>query len=232
VFLGTNFSEYLLGDGNPHLIQLYRTVAEQPDRFIEVASSFFCEGNRSKERYLEIRREFNDRSDVLLRAAQFLYMNKFVFNGLCRYNRSGQFNVPYGHKAGVPHFPLDEVENFSKRARQATFMHSDFVSVMQMARLGDVVYCDPPYLDREEAASFRAYGAGEFSFDRQCELADMARQLGMNGIPVAISNHDCAAARQLYSGAKILEFSVHRSVSASSVARGNVAEISRSSAHN
>jgi DNA adenine methylase len=92
---------------------------------------------------------------------------------------------------------------------------------MQMARLGDVVYCDPPYLDRDGSASFRAYGAGGFSFDRQCELADVARQLAKSGIPVAI----CAAARQLYSGAKILDFSMRRSVSASSGARGPVAEL-------
>jgi DNA adenine methylase len=124
VFLGTNFSEYLLGVSNAHLIQLYRAVAEQPEQFIEIASSLFCESNRSKERYLEIRREFNDAGDDLVRAARFLYLNKFGFNGLCRYNQSGQFNVPYGHKAAVPRFPVDEVTNFAKKARRATFSDS------------------------------------------------------------------------------------------------------------
>ena len=57
------------------------------------------------------------------------------------------------------------------------------------------------------------------------ELADLARELADRGIPVAISNHDCATARQLYSGAKIMDFSVRRSVSASSGVRGKVAEL-------
>lgn len=225
VFLGTNYSEYLLGDNNPHLVHLYRVVAEQPERFIEISSSFFSERYRSQAQYLEVRRAFNGASETLLRAAQFLYLNKLGFNGLCRYNRAGQFNVPYGHHVRVPRFPHEEIMNFLRKAQRATFVHADFVSVMRMARPGDVVYCDPPYLDRDGIASFRAYGPGEFDFDRQRELADLARELAGRGIPVAISNHDCAAAREIYSGAKILDFSVHRSVSASSGARGKVAEL-------
>ncbi|MGQ7935462.1 DNA adenine methylase [Paraburkholderia sp. D1E] len=225
VFLGTDFSDYLLGDSNSHLIELYRMVAEQPEQFIEIASPFFDESYRCQERFLQIRRAFNDASDGLLRAAQFLYLNRFGFNGLCRYNRSGQFNVPYGHHVRLPRFPREEILSFAKKAQRATFVLADFASVMRMARPGDVVYCDPPYLDRDGVASFRAYSPGEFSFDRQRELANLARELADRGIPVAISNHDCAAAREIYSGAKIVDFSVRRSVSASSGARGKVAEL-------
>jgi DNA adenine methylase len=225
VFLGTDFSEYLLGDNNPHLISFYREVATHPEQFIEIASSFFCETYRSKEQYLEVRRAFNETSESILQAAQFLYLNKFGFNGLCRYNRSGKFNVPYGHKSRVPRFPREEILNFARKAQRATLVCGDFASVMQNAKPGDVVYCDPPYLDRDEAASFRAYGPNEFSFDKQRALAELARELAGRGIPVAISNHDCAAARELYSGAKIVEFTVRRSVSAADGARGKVAEL-------
>jgi DNA adenine methylase len=225
VFLGTKFPEYLLGDNNPHLINLYREVATHPDEFIEIASSFFCETYRSKEQYLEVRSAFNETNENVLQAAQFLYLNQFGFNGLCRYNRSGKFNVPYGHKSRVPRFPREEILNFARKAQRATFVCADFDSVMQMAEPGDVIYCDPPYLDRDGAASFRAYGPNEFSFDQQRELAKLARELAGRGIPVAISNHDCDAARELYSGAKIIDFTVRRSVSATGNARGNVAEL-------
>ncbi|MGA9914399.1 MAG: Dam family site-specific DNA-(adenine-N6)-methyltransferase [Paraburkholderia sp.] len=225
VFLATNFSDYLLGDSNPHLIELYRTVAQQLEQFIEMALPFFNEGCRSKERFLEIRSTFNEANESLHRAAQFLYLNKFGFNGLCRYNRSGQFNVPYGHHVRLPRFPREEIMSCAKKAQRATFVHADFASVMRMARSGDVVYCDPPYLDRDGAASFRAYSPGEFCFERQRELANLARELAERGIPVAISNHDCAAAREIYSGATILDFSVRRSVSASSDSRGQIAEL-------
>jgi DNA adenine methylase len=225
VFLGTDFSEYMLGDNNPDLINLYRELATHPEQFIEIASSYFCEAYRSQEKYLEVRRAFNAGSESSLMAAQFLYLNQFGFNGLCRYNRSGKFNVPYGHKSRVPRFPKAEILNFAWKAQRATLVCGDFASMMQMAKPGDVVYCDPPYLDRDEAASFRAYGPNEFSLDQQRELAELARELARRGIPVAISNHDCETARELYSGAKITEFVVRRSVSATSSARVEVAEL-------
>jgi DNA adenine methylase len=225
VFLGTDFSEYLLGDSNSHLIELYRTVAQQTEQFIAMAEPFFSEAYRCQERFLEIRSTFNEANEGPLRAAQFLYLNKLGFNGLCRYNRAGRFNVPYGHHAHVPRFPREQILSFAEKAQRATFVNADFASVMRMARPGDVVYCDPPYLDRDGAASFRAYSPGEFSFKRQCELANLARELAGRGIPVAISNHDCDAAREIYSGATILDFSVRRSVGASRDSRGQAAEL-------
>jgi DNA adenine methylase len=52
VFLNTEvFEEYLLGDSNRHLIELYRTVAERPQEFTDLTSSFFDGEYRTPERY-------------------------------------------------------------------------------------------------------------------------------------------------------------------------------------
>ncbi|MFC6949487.1 DNA adenine methylase [Paraburkholderia dipogonis] len=176
VFLNTEgFEQYFLGDSNKHLVELYRVVAEQPQEFIAVALEFFDEQYRSRERYVDVRRAFNSEGDVLTRAAQFLYLNKFGFNGLCRYNRSGQFNVPYGNPVRVPGLPEEEILSFARKAQRATFVHGDFADLVRSAQPGDVVYCDPPYLDRDDSPSFRGYGAAGFGMDRQRELADLAR---------------------------------------------------------
>jgi DNA adenine methylase len=225
VFLGTDFDEYVLGDNNQHLIELYRTVADRPYDFIERASEFFHENYRTPARFQEVRSLFNRETDPLARAAYFLYLNKFGFNGLCRYNRSGQFNVPYGKPDRLPKVPHEEILAFSRKAQAAQIIAGDFTEIMLGARPGDVVYCDPPYLDRDGAASFRAYGAEGFNFDRQRELADLARQLAAREICVAISNHDCAQARQLYTGATIHAFAARRSISAAAGARGEVGEL-------
>jgi DNA adenine methylase len=50
VFLGTGFEEYLLNDSNVHLIELYRAVSERPIEFMNLASSFFVDNNRSSSR--------------------------------------------------------------------------------------------------------------------------------------------------------------------------------------
>ncbi|REG49552.1 DNA adenine methylase Dam [Paraburkholderia sp. BL6669N2] len=225
IFLGTDYEEYLLGDSNSHLVELYREVAARPHEFIEVALPLFDESYRSQERYLEIRASFNNGSSGLLRAAQFLYLNKHGFNGLCRYNKKGTFNVPYGHPPRVPTFPHGQILGFANKARRATFVDGDFVTVMRSAVRGDVVYADPPYCDRDGAASFTGYGAVGFGMDRQQELAQLARELASRGVAVAISNHDCEFARELYAGAEIHSYSARRSVSADVDKRGNVGEL-------
>ena len=225
VFLGTDYASYVLGDTNEHLIELYQAVANNPDTFVVEAEKLFVEENLSPERYTELREKFNAVHDPLDRAALFLYLNKFGFNGLCRYNKFGKFNTPFGWPRRIPRFPREEILAFAKRARAATFMHEDFVEVMMSAKLGDVVYCDPPYLDRDNALSFKAYSANGFDLTRHRELAQFARQLAASGIPVAISNHDCVFARELYTGADIHTLSARRSISGAAERRGDVAEI-------
>ncbi|MFM0553582.1 Dam family site-specific DNA-(adenine-N6)-methyltransferase [Paraburkholderia sediminicola] len=226
VFLNAaGFEKYVLGDSNKHLIELYQTVAERPREFMGLSVSMFNDRFRTSERYLDVRRAFNSEGNVLMRSAQFLYLNRFAFNGLCRYNRAGQFNVPYGHPKRVPRFPAEQILAFTEQAQRATFVHGDFTDLMRLAEPGDVVYCDPPYLDRDGATSFRAYGPAGFGMDRQCELADLARGLAGRDIPVVVSNHDCMTARELYAGADIVTFNARRSVSAAAGSRGSVGEI-------
>jgi DNA adenine methylase len=196
------------------------------DELVAATLPYFTEAYRSKERYLEVRSAFNREDDLLERSAQFLYLNRFGFNGLCRYNRSGEFNVPYGNPARVPRLPVERMVAFREKAARATFVNGDFVSVMEQAVHGDVVYCDPPYLDMDSAGkSFTGYGASGFGFDRQQELASMARDLASRGIPVLISNHDCEVARTLYEGADVFLFEARRSISADASRRGTAREL-------
>lgn len=225
VFLGTDYESYVLGDANEHLIELYQAAAKDPDALMAEAERLFVEENLSPERYNELREKFNAEYDPLARGALFVYLNKFGFNGLCRYNKAGKFNTPFGWPSRVPRLPREEILAFAKKAGAATFVHEDFVEVMMSAKLGDVVYCDPPYLDRDVAASFKAYGASRFDLARHRELAECARQLATCGIPVAISNHDCVTARELYAGAELHTFHARRSISGVAERRGDVAEI-------
>ncbi|TXC79097.1 DNA adenine methylase [Paraburkholderia azotifigens] len=226
VFLASSYDRYLLGDANQHLIDLYRSVVHRFDDLLALTSSYFIEDYRSKERYLEVRSAFNRSQDPLERSAQFLYLNRFGFNGLCRYNQSGEYNVPYGKPARVPRLPVERLVAFREKAARATFVAADFITVMRQAVPGDVVYCDPPYLDRDSAGrSFTGYGASGFGFDRHRELASMARTLAAQGVPVLISNHDCEAARSLYEGAQLFQFEARRSISADATRRATATEL-------
>ncbi len=224
VFLNLPFDRYLLGDINPDLINLYECLKKERMKFIQYSRSFFTEPNNKKAQYLKFREEFNNGAIGRHRAALFVYMNRFGFNGLCRYNKSGGFNVPFG-RYDTPYFPEKEMLHFIGVSKKTKFVCGDFVSLMNRARKGDVVYCDPPYVPLSATASFTSYATQSFSYDQQVELAYRAQHLANRGVRVVISNHDNTITRQIYQDAEIESFSVRRFISRDGKNRGNVKEL-------
>lgn len=224
VFLNLHFEHYLLGDINPDLINMYGFLKKERQRFINYAQSFFTEENNTQQRYLQFRDEFNRGLKGRRRAAIFIYLNRHGFNGLCRYNQSGGFNVPFGRYV-KPYFPKKEMLHFLQHSKKARFVCGDFSSLMNRSRRGDVVYCDPPYVPLSPTASFTSYAAQGFSYDQQVELAYKAQHLAGRGVKVVISNHDNAITRQIYQDALIESFAVRRFISCDGKKRGSAKEL-------
>jgi len=224
VFLNLDFDRYLLGDINPDLINLYQSLKSEKGLFVDYARKLFTDDNNRQKNFLALRHEFNNGASGRRRAALFVYLNRHGFNGLCRYNKSGGFNVPFG-KYKKPYFPEKEMYHFIQRARKARFVCGDFASLMNRARVGDVVYCDPAYVPLAPTASFTSYAAQGFSYDQQVELAYRAQHLAERGVKVVISNHDNAITRQIYQDAEIESFPVRRFISCDGENRGNAKEL-------
>jgi len=226
VFMGIVRREYLLTDVNADLIALYRALVSEPVSFIERCRALFVPSNSEQGAYAALRERFNglEQGDPD-RASVFVYLNRHCFNGLCRFNAKGRFNVPFGRPATAPYFPEREMLAFSAKGSSATFEARSFEWAMGQARAGDVVYCDPPYVALSETASFDAYAAGGFSFASQQELARLSAALGQRGITVVVSNHDTPETRALYEGALLIELNVRRSISADGGKRGKTAEL-------
>ncbi|MGS2721648.1 Dam family site-specific DNA-(adenine-N6)-methyltransferase [Paraglaciecola aestuariivivens] len=225
VFLNTDFKSYLLNDINPDLINLYNIVKSDVTRYVQDTSSLFVAANNDEKRYYEIREAFNQSSDVYERAVYFLYLNRHGYNGLCRYNNSGKFNVPFGRYKG-PYFPEREIFHFACKAQNATFSCEPFEKVFARARKGAVIYCDPPYAPISKTAMFNSYAKGGFSLDSQIKLAVLAQRAGLErDIPVLISNHDTAFTQDIYREAKINKLQVSRFISQNGSKRLKVAEL-------
>ena len=225
VFLNTNYSRYLLNDINQDLITLYQTVKRRPKRFITDARRLFSLKNNSETVYYAFREAFNRSNDGYQRSLLFLYLNRHGYNGLCRYNSSGAFNVPFGQYR-KPYFPEAELEFFSEKAKQATFTCLSFEDVFRRAKQGDVMYCDPPYVPLTKTASFTGYASGGFTLQHQDELAARSRKLAeQRNIPVLLSNHDTDLTRVLYKGADLTTLQVNRSISQNGEKRLKVAEL-------
>lgn len=223
ILLNTDYSRYLVGEKNTDLINLYQQL-KQPQQFIKICKSFFVAKNNKEKKYYVLRKLFNQTDDLELKAALFLYLNRHGYNGLCRYNLSGGYNVPFGfyHK---PYFPEKEMEFFAARLPKVSFKNADYRKTMRFAKQGDVVYCDPPYVPLSATANFTSYGP--FGFDKvdHIELVELAENLAARGIPVIISNHNTLFVRKLYANAKIYNIEVQRNISCVGNKRSKAQEV-------
>ena len=226
VFLNTDYKEYLLCDISRDLIHLYHNLKEGGEGFIDHCESLFSPLLNNEGSYRAYRDQFNLLELGVERSAIFLYLNRHGFNGLCRYNRKGMFNVPFG-RYDAPYFPRPEMLYFLEKinAVKVDFAWTDFRNAFGTASEGDVFYCDPPYAPIGEAASFTTYDKVGFSLDDQVALANLARNSARAGATVVLSNHSTEYVRDLYAGAKITEFFAGRSISCKGDRRDKVREL-------
>lgn len=224
LFLNTRYQKYWLNDVNVDLITLYQQLKHQGDQFVEFAETFFCVKNNNDKRYYQLREHFNNCNDANERSAIFLYLNRHSYNGLCRYNQKGKFNAPFGRYKN-PRFPRQQLLAFSKKAKRVKFTHKNFIDVMQAAKVGDVIYCDPPYVPLTKTANFTHYSQRIFSQEQQMTLAELAQSLAQKNIPVIISNHNTVFTRQLYKTAILKKFNVPRLISCKGNGRHAVKEL-------
>ncbi|CAJ0998033.1 adenine-specific DNA-methyltransferase [Sodalis praecaptivus] len=225
VFLNTDYDRYILADINSDLINLFNIVKERPNDFIRDARELFAADANISEVYYLLRSEFNLCTDAHRRAVLFLYLNRHCYNGLCRYNLSGEFNVPFG-RYKKPYFPELELYRFAEKARRAVFVCKHYQQTLSRAIPGSVVYCDPPYVPLSTTANFTAYHTNSFNLTEQQNLARLASQLARESrIPVLISNHDTALTRKWYGDAVLHHVTARRTISSNIFGRSSVNEL-------
>jgi DNA adenine methylase len=145
----------LMCDINPHLVNFYESIKQKIVTAPIVKEFLIEEGSLLKEKgenhYYEIRERFNRYHHPL----DFLFINRACFNGIMRFNRKGGFNVPFCRKsdrfaqAYVTKI-VNQVAAISKIFvyKDFTFECQPFEETIKMAGKNDVLYCDPPYIDR------------------------------------------------------------------------------------
>jgi DNA adenine methylase len=172
-----------LNDINPHLINFYQHLQRGLDVTIEMkndAESFY----RHRNRFNQLIK--NGDSSGAEAAQLFYYLNRTCFNGLCRFNQSGGFNVPFGTHKAITY--ATDFSQFRRVFKNWAFTNRDIESV-ELDR-EDFVYADPPY-----DVEFTTYSAGGFSWEDQVRTAErLAAQRG----PVVLSNQATKRIVKLY----------------------------------
>jgi DNA adenine methylase len=181
--LGIQPQRALLNDINPHLINFYNHLQRGLKITIEMKNdeqSFY--GCRSRFNQLIKEAEWQSAEAAQL----FYYLNRTCFNGLCRFNRSGEFNVPFGTHKSITY--ATEFSHFTELFRHWVFTNRDIGELP--VETEDFIYADPPY-----DVEFTTYSAGGFTWDDQVRTAEW---LASHPGPVVLSNQATARIVELY----------------------------------
>ena len=209
VMMNTDYERYLIADVNNDLIDLYLTAQNDVEYFFnkEIEWSKL----NTEIAYKEQRILFNVLPrDSFNHSFRFLYLNKHCFNGLCRYNAKGQFNVPYGRYKKA-YYPVNELIAFSEKAENADIVCLEWQDTLSLVEYGDGVYCDPPYL----GDSFTQYHTAGFTESDHEELALALKNINVvQGNPITVSNSLEAKALYADLGFTIHEIEAPRTISA------------------
>lgn len=226
VFFHLGPTAAVLSDRNRDLIEMYRTVAADPDGVLRVLA--LHKQHHDEAHYYQTRARWNDRSvswTPLDRAATFIYLNRTCFNGLYRVNRAGDFNVPMGRYKNPAICDPAVLHAASAVLRRATLLCGDYADAVATATAGDLVYFDPPYDPVTPTANFTSYTADSFGPADQRALADTVRTLADRGCAVVLSNSDTPLVRSLYRGLRIDRVRCPRAINSDPSRRGDVDEV-------
>lgn len=203
-----------LSDYNSELVQFFIELQRDVDGLIAEFEALDDTGDA----YYEVRSLEPGALSNSHRAARFLYLNRFAFNGVYRTNRSGQFNVPRGARTGA--LPSrNDLETASSKLADVSITTADWRDAIADARPGDFVYLDPPYRNQQRD-TYGEYGYG--SFGSAADVQDLAAELErLNGagVKVLLSFNDDDELRGALDGWTLHRIERRRSVAGTAKSR-------------
>ena len=183
VALGLAPARALLNDINPHVINFYRWLGR--------GLTIDLPMKNSEKLYYRHRRRFNEildqgHEESAEAAALFYYLNRTGYNGLCRFNQQGGFNVPFGRYSRITY--MKDFTAYRTVFSEWEFTNRDFERID--FNRADFVYADPPY-----DVEFTQYAQNGFTWEDQVRTAEsLARHRG----PVVLSNQATSRIVRLY----------------------------------
>lgn len=122
----------------------------------------------------------------------YFFLNKTAYSGMIRYNKKGEFNVPYGRYA---HFNTDLLNNQQvDLLKSATIANESYERSFELATSKDFIFLDPPY-----DTKFSSYGNEEFTGDfGEAEHRKLAQDFKNLSVPALMVISSTPLTEELY----------------------------------
>ena len=195
LFFAIRPRQALLSDINSDLIEAFALIRDDAAAVYERLIGLPL----GPESYYGLRAENPAILKPVDRAARFIFLNRFCFNGLYRTNTHGAFNVPYAHAktGGLPSW--QQLQACSSLLANAALCHGDFEEIL-LTGVGskDFVYLDPPYAVQNRRV-FRQYGPDTFGISDLKRLSGVLDEIHARGAHFVLSYAWCREANQTFS---------------------------------
>ena len=163
------------------LIDIWQMLVDAPDELIGAYDFYRSRLERGDDK-AAVYQEALDRFNMSRDSRSFIFLTRACYGGIVRFRKAdGYMSTPVG-----AHMPIS-TESFAQRVAAwrervsgAKFSHMDYREAFELPRAGDLVYCDPPYVDTQKIL----YGAQSFDF---MDLVERIRDAKERGVFVALS---------------------------------------------
>ena len=161
VYFHLNPEKAVINDVHKELIDFYQSIKNGNAMDIY---NFMKDHSNDEETYYKVR-SYNN-SNVLESAKRFYYLRKTCFRGMLRYNKKGEFNIPYGRYKNL-NFEDIKNKNYEELLKRTEIFNSSFENIFKNYNdNNNFMFLDPPY-DSE----FTDYGYCSFGKEEQKKLA-------------------------------------------------------------
>ena len=204
-----------IADINVDLINTYRVMAKktmQLREMLEIHQERHCDNY-----YYNMRNEAP--TDIVARAARFIYLNRTCFNGMYRVNSNGKFNVPKGTRDYFLE-DIDLFEDYSRLLQNIKIRAQDFVVTLRTAAEGDLIFADPPYAIASQQDTFIKYNGRLFSWKDQIRLLNALVRARDRGAIIISTNALYPQLKKLYEEQGFITHTLERFSSISGISEG------------
>ena len=162
VYFYLNPCNSVINDVHIELIDFYKSIGEGKN---EEIYNFMENTPNDEKTYYEVRNDMVIQ-DALDNAKRFYYQRKTCFRGMLRYNKKGQFNIPFGKYKTINYSDLTN-KAYVSLLNRTEILNKNFEYIFENYNdENNFMFLDPPY-DSE----FTDYGYCQFGKEEHIKLA-------------------------------------------------------------